>query len=92
MMWGYGWNLGGMWLFGVLTLVGIALVVVLLVRVFGGSMRGADPTQGADRTGESPPTPPTSNRARQILDERFAAGEITTDQYREQVRVLGEGR
>ena len=30
------------------------------------------------------------SRARQILDERFAKGELTADQYREQVRVLGE--
>ncbi|WP_230008921.1 SHOCT domain-containing protein, partial [Microbacterium sp. Bi128] len=27
---------------------------------------------------------------RQILDERFARGELTAEQYREQLKVLGE--
>ena len=30
-------------------------------------------------------------RALQILDERFAKGELTTEAYQEQLNVLGEG-
>lgn len=83
MMWGYGWGMGWTWLFGLLLLVGIVLLVVLAVRVFsrgiswGGGPGAAGPTVGP-------------SRARQILDERYAKGELTTEQYREQVQVLGE--
>ncbi|MBA4103835.1 MAG: hypothetical protein C0488_16640, partial [Arthrobacter sp.] len=31
-------------------------------------------------------------RAQQILDERFARGELSEEEYRERLRVLGEGR
>jgi len=83
MMWGYGWDMGWSWLFGVLLLVGIILLVVLAVRVFSG-----DRSRGGD-SGATGPDPGPS-RARQILDERYAKGELNTDQYREQVQVLGE--
>ncbi|KFF59962.1 membrane protein [Cryobacterium sp. MLB-32] len=92
MMWGYGGNVGGMWLLGVLTLVGIALLVVLLVRVFGGNATGGDPRRDGGTSEANLPAAPVRSRALQILDERFASGEITADQYREQVRILGEGR
>jgi len=83
MMWGYGWDMGVSWLFGLLMLVGIGLLVVLLVRVLsGGSSRGGGP-------GSTGPAPGPS-RARQILDERYANGELTAEQYREQIRVLAE--
>lgn len=83
MMWGYGWDMGWSWLFGLLMLVGIVLLVALAVRVFGGSSRWG---------GGPGPTGPTGgpSRARQILDERYAKGELTVEQYREQVQVLGE--
>ncbi|GHD46025.1 SHOCT domain-containing protein [Mycetocola manganoxydans] len=83
MMGGYGWDMGWSWLFGLLMLAGIVLLVVLAVRVFGGaSSRSA----GYGATG---PTP-GPNRARQILDERYAKGELTTEQYRKQIQVLSE--
>ncbi|TDW31169.1 putative membrane protein [Cryobacterium psychrophilum] len=82
-MWGYGWDMGWWWLSGLLLLVGVVLLVVLLVRVSSGAgSRGGGP-------GASGPTPGPS-RARQILDERYATGELTAEQYREQIRVLGE--
>lgn len=94
MMWGYGEGMGWGWLFGLLALAGIALLVVLLVRLFSG---GIDRT-GIDRREATPAGPPAAqpplgqgrSRARQILDERFAKGELTAEQYREQVQVLGE--
>jgi putative membrane protein len=83
MMWGYGVNMGWMWLWGVLLLVGIALLVLVAVRMFTGSSSHGG-VQG-------PPGPyPGRSRARQILDERFARGELTAEQYREQLKVLAE--
>jgi len=82
-MWGYGWDMGWMWLFGLLALVGIVLLVLLAVRAFGGGVSGGGtPNLGAPSTGKS--------RARQILDERFAKGELTAEQYREHLHTLGE--
>lgn len=83
MMWGYGWDMGWSWLFGLLLLVGLVLLIVLLVRVFSGAgSRGGGPGATGPTAGPS--------RARQILDERYARGELTAEQYREQVQVLGE--
>ncbi|MGN7200818.1 SHOCT domain-containing protein [Arthrobacter sp. SAFR-044] len=79
MMWGYGQ--GSTWIWGILLLLGIALLVVLAVRAFGGGIGGRRGQDG-----------PRASAARRILDERFARGELTADQYREQLRVLGEGR
>ncbi|OAE01102.1 SHOCT domain-containing protein [Arthrobacter sp. OY3WO11] len=87
MMWGYGTNMGWMmWLWGVLLLVGIALLVLAAVRL-----------SGTGRTSERHPEPrgrlgPDAGRTRaqQILDERFARGEIAEEEYRARLRVLGE--
>ena len=86
MMWGYGWDMGWMmWLFGLLALVGIVLLVLLAVRLFsGGLSRGGGSGAPGPAQGKS--------RARQILDERFAKGELTAEQYREQIQVLDEDR
>ncbi|MBD1536783.1 SHOCT domain-containing protein [Arthrobacter sp. S13_S34] len=89
MMWGYGSNMGWMmWLWGLLLLVGIALLVLVAVRL-----------SGTGRTSERHPGPPRlpgpeagRTRAQQILDERFARGELSEEEYRERLRVLGEGR
>lgn len=88
MMWGYGGNFGWMWLLGILLLVGIALLVLVAVRVFSGG--GGRPSW----YGEAPGAGGTQGRtrARDILDERFAKGELTAEQYREQLRVLDENR
>ncbi|MGZ0212887.1 MAG: hypothetical protein ACKVI4_10455 [Actinomycetales bacterium] len=83
MMWGDGWSMGWWWLFGPLLFIGIVLLIVLVVRVFsGGGGRGGAFGAGGATAGLS--------RARQILDERFAKGELTAEQYREQVQVLRE--
>jgi putative membrane protein len=115
MMWGYGFEMGWMWLWGVFLLAGIAVLVILAIRLLtGGIDRGgpgpgvppppphhapgqfpppgqyAQPGQAAPSG--SPPAPPAQGRsqARLILDERFARGEVSAEQYRESLKVLGE--
>ena len=88
-MWGYGQGMGWMWLWTLLLLLGIALLVLVAVRVFGGGVRGGYGPPGAQGPGGPPPA--GASRARQILDERFARGELTADQYREHLKVLGGG-
>lgn len=77
---GMGWG----WIFWLLMLVGIVLVVVVVVRAIGGGAgRDADPTRAAGgQSGRS--------RAREVLDERYARGELTTEEYRERLTALGE--
>lgn len=83
MMWGYGFDVGLSWLFGLLLLAGTVLLVLLATRVMGGN---------GDRSGTNGAAGPPAgrSRARQILDERYARGELTAEQYREQIRVLNE--
>jgi putative membrane protein len=87
MMWGYGTNMGWMmWLWGVLLLVGIALLVLVAVRLSG---PGRTPERHPEWRGLPGPDAGRT-RAQQILDERFARGEIAEEEYRERLRVLGE--
>jgi putative membrane protein len=67
-----GW--GWMWLAGVLSM----LLLVAFVAVVVWAVTRSGP---ANRPG------PTS-RAREILDERYARGEISTDEYRERLDAL----
>ena len=73
--------MGGGWLFGLLVAAGVVVLIVLLVRIVGGGVqREARGGQGARN--------PSS--ARQLLDERYARGELTTEEYQERVRVLDD--
>jgi putative membrane protein len=87
MMWGYGQGMGWMWLWSLLLLIGIALLVWLVVLVSTSGVRsrhGQGPDGRYFHIGR--------DTARQILDERFARGELTADEYRERLRILNEGR
>jgi len=103
MMGRYWDGFGMMWLWGLLLLVGIAVLVLLAVRLFtGGTSRGGPGQSGGSGPYGAPPygppgTPPGGtgfpggkSQARLILDERFARGELTAEQYRENLKVLGE--
>lgn len=86
---GDGFGMGGMWGFwglGLLVLIGLVLLIVLAVRVLGGGIsRGSGTEPGAgDRV-------PGRSRARETLDERYARGELSTEEYRERLETLGEG-
>lgn len=78
-MGGMGWY----WLFGALLLLGLVLLVVVAVRgLRGGISRGGFPAAGDQ--------PPGRSQARGILDERYARGELSTEEYRERLQGLGE--
>ncbi|MGV8971450.1 MAG: SHOCT domain-containing protein [Rhodoglobus sp.] len=80
MMWDYN-GMGGWawaWVFGSLAIIGVVILVVVLIRVL------ASPRQ-------PPPAPREDITAspRRILDERYARGELTTEEYRERLSALG---
>lgn len=73
-MWGYGYNMMGWgWLIGAVVVA--LLVIVAVIVVFRLIPGRANPSGSAT--------------ARQILDERYAHGDITTDDYLERVKHLG---
>ena len=80
MMWGNGMGWGA-WLVMALVTVGFwALVVVGIVTLFRGTGAAGPTGRGA--------TP----HARQILDERFARGEIDADEYHSRQALLPPAR
>ncbi len=71
----YGYGHGTMWIAWLLLVVGIIVFLGFLVR---GPWWGF---RGDDRSGRGP-------TAREILDQRFARGELTKEQYEEMKRTL----
>jgi putative membrane protein len=76
-----GSGMDGSWLFRGLIVVGAVLIVVLIVRVMAG--RGRVASRPAGVSGRS--------AACQLLDQRYARGELTSEEYQERVRTLSEG-
>jgi putative membrane protein len=86
MMWDDGWGgMGWMWVFWILLVVGTVVLVFVLVKALSGGASGG--------TGRGGPVPPAAGpgRAREILEERYARGEISTEEFRERLRTLEEG-
>lgn len=73
---GMGGGMGWGWLFLVLLVVGIVLLVMALVRGWSGG-RGAPQATGP-------------SQAREVLDQRYARGEINTEEYQDRLQQLGE--
>jgi putative membrane protein len=71
-----GWGGGWMWLWGVAMMAGFVALIVWLARA-----NSATSVPGV------PPRDPT-DRAKEILAERFAKGELSTDEFRERVSEL----
>jgi putative membrane protein len=80
---GYGWGMVGMGIIWILVVVGVVLLVILLFR-----QAAAPPPPRGVGYGPGPRT----SRARDILDERYARGEIMRDQYLAMRRDLEGGR
>ena len=81
-MWGYEYNMMGWgWLIGAVVLVVLVVVAVIVaLRLTPG--RTNHPSVAAASTAVGGPTP------RQILDERYAKGDLTTEEYLERVKHL----
>lgn len=75
--WGHmrGWGGGWMWLWGTLMMFSWVAIIAAAIWFV---------TRARDRTSS-----PGGGRAREILDERYARGELTTDEYRERLDHLG---
>lgn len=82
---GYGSGMGWGWLFGVSLLLGLVLLGVVAVRLLAG---GA--SRGNGRLDAGRPPQAGRSRAREVLDERLARGEISPEEYRERRQVLDE--
>ncbi len=71
-----GWGAGWMWVWGTLMMAGMVALIIWLAR----------------STGTTAPPPPTQttpeDRALQVLAERYARGEVSTDEYRERLDNL----
>lgn len=80
--WRYGWDWGwGHMIFGSLMMIffwgGLILLIVLAVRWLGGSSRSDAAT-------------PSRRSALEILEERFARGEIDKEEFEERRRLLSD--
>lgn len=72
-----GWDGGWMWLWGVAMMVPFVVLIVWVLRA----------SDGAGRT-TPPASPEPTDRAREILAERYASGELSIGEYRERVSEL----
>lgn len=78
---GVGMGMAGLW--WTLIALGVVLLILLVVWLVVSS----------GRRGGAVDQPPTGHRtAREILDERYAKGDLTTDEYKERLRALTEER
>lgn len=91
---GYGSGMG-MWGFGLLLVVGVGLLVALAVRARGGGVtRGprvgpSGPPRDATGTEQPQDAPaPERGQARELLDEQYARGEVSTEEYHERLQNL----
>ena len=71
---GWGWGGGWMWIWGAIMMA--VLVAAVIVGLLWAVRSARSRAGGSD------------NRARQILDERFARGELDTEEYNSRVREL----
>ncbi len=83
---GMGSGMGWMWVFWLLLILGTVVVAVVLVKAFTGDRGRAG---GHERV--APPAGERPRRPREILEERYARGELSTEEYRERLHTLEEG-
>ncbi|HLS25358.1 MAG TPA: SHOCT domain-containing protein [Beutenbergiaceae bacterium] len=73
------WSMVWSWLFLALLIVGLVVLVVVLVRLLSGRGQRHDDARPTGR-----------GRAREVLDERYARGEIDHVEYEERRRRLND--
>lgn len=77
-------GMGWMWLFGLLVLVGVVVLAVALVKALSGKPQNTAAPHSSRGAGMG------SGRGREILQERYARGELSTEEYQERLRTLEE--
>ena len=81
-MWGYGYNMmGWSWVVGAVLIVLVVVAVIVVLRLV--PSRTHHPLVNPQAAAGEALTP------RQILDERYAKGDLTTKEYLERVKHLG---
>ena len=81
MMWGgNGMNAWG-WGFGALIVAGVVILIVVVMRLASTRATRVQPTESTQSA--------LPNDAARILDERYARGDLTTEEYRERRTALG---
>jgi putative membrane protein len=86
MMWGWDWGWGAWLGMSVMMLLFWGLVIAAIValgRYLGGTRQGGPPASSSDRERPS---------AEELLDERFARGEIDQDEYTRRRQLLRTDR
>ena len=73
---------GGWMVFGILLTLALLALAVLGIWALIVWLRN-------NRTSAGTPAPGGHSRAREMLDERYARGELTTEEYRERLEALG---
>jgi len=100
--WDYnGWNMMGggsvfaailMFVFGLMVLVGIVLLIIWAVKASNGHGRDAYGQRYAggpdNRPGPLPPTGPGADEAIAVARRRFAAGEISQEEFTQIMNAL----
>ena len=88
-MMGYGYDGGSgwMWVFGGLMMVAVVVLIGAVVwAVIAATNRG---NRGPTAGGASPAEVGGRTRTRQVLDERYARGEMNSEEYTERLHTLG---
>ena len=89
MVMGYSYAGGGgwMWVFGgLMTVAVVVLIGAVGWAVIAATNRG---NRGPTAAGASPAEDGGRTRTRQVLDERYARGEMTSEEYTERLHTLG---
>jgi putative membrane protein len=76
-------------LFAALLIGGLVLLILVGIRALLGGISRPARTFGAPQDAVGQPAP-TRSEARRLIDERYARGELSTEEYREHVDNLGE--
>jgi putative membrane protein len=73
------------WLFGALIVLGIVIIAVVVMQAKVGGLSGQGSPRVDNRTKEN-------DHARAILNERYARGELTSEEYQQRLKALEEYR
>jgi putative membrane protein len=87
-----GLSINGTWPAGLLVALGVVLLTILVVRIGGRRARRGNPRRGDPGRGEGRRQGPDGSiNSRQVLEEMYARGELSSTDYQKRLRVLRRG-